>query len=589
MEGTAAQPQRGAGVGDDERESRDDCRPGARHVGHGSEAHRDWRRAVCPHGGSHEHAEDEDHGGNCQHRGDRRHGADTDGCREHPASVGGGDSDRNGDSVRGEHGEHDPGAVGEAAQQVEADPPDATVFCRSGRPPVFELKARARRRTSANGRLRNVNASVGVRSPAAIAMSAGERTTTRPSAPKPSGCQIDGACSVLPVSRKSAPAPAIASHTASAVKTKLIKILITDSPKGDAHDHGGGQNHTEKAGIAWAIPAERASGTRRSMAAGEEGGDHGGNQGRLSGVRGDTHKVEKEGDLVKIAMTPTTSIAVTMSAAIGSANPTKRNTAMPPTSRTSRAVGYAIPGAAFDTCIVIRTLVLHKGVAYLQAGAGIVADSDPQEERRELPEQARRARDGDSPGRGALVILLVDNYDSFTYNLAHLFGELGCEVVVLRNDQLDADEAERLAPSHLVVSPWAGAQAEAGATVDVIRRLAPHTRTLGVCLGHQAIVEAFGGEVGFARELVHGKAASVTHDGRGIFAGLPESFEAGRYHSLAATTVPRKLEVSATSADGEVMGVRRRELPVDGVQFHPESVLTPLGSKLAKNFLESGS
>jgi anthranilate synthase component 2 len=184
------------------------------------------------------------------------------------------------------------------------------------------------------------------------------------------------------------------------------------------------------------------------------------------------------------------------------------------------------------------------------------------------------------------VILLIDNYDSFTYNLAHLFGELGCEVVVLRNDELDADEAERLAPSHLVVSPGPGRPADAGATIDVVRRLAPSTRTLGVCLGHQAIVEAFGGEVGFARELVHGKAARVTHDGRGLFAGLPDGFEAGRYHSLAATTVPDELEVSATTADGEVMGVRHRELPVDGVQFHPESVLTGSGPHLLSNFLE---
>jgi anthranilate synthase/aminodeoxychorismate synthase-like glutamine amidotransferase len=184
------------------------------------------------------------------------------------------------------------------------------------------------------------------------------------------------------------------------------------------------------------------------------------------------------------------------------------------------------------------------------------------------------------------VILLVDNYDSFTYNLAHLFGELGCEVVVRRNDEIDADEAERLAPSHLVVSPGPGRPAEAGATIAIVQRLAPTTRTLGVCLGHQAIVEAFGGKVGFARELVHGKATKVVHDGRGLFDGLPESFEAGRYHSLAAATVPDSLEVSAITADGEVMAVRHRELPVDGVQFHPESVLTPLGPDLARNFLQ---
>ncbi len=185
------------------------------------------------------------------------------------------------------------------------------------------------------------------------------------------------------------------------------------------------------------------------------------------------------------------------------------------------------------------------------------------------------------------MILLVDNYDSFTYNLAHLFGELGCEVLVRRNDELDPDEAERLGPSHLVVSPGPGRPADAGASIEIVKRLTPHTRTLGVCLGHQAIVEAFGGEVGFARELVHGKATQVVHDGKGLFAGLPERFEAGRYHSLAATAVPDTLEVSAVTDDGEVMAVRHRELPVDGVQFHPESVLTPSGRDLAKNFLEA--
>src|ERR671937_1822089 len=184
------------------------------------------------------------------------------------------------------------------------------------------------------------------------------------------------------------------------------------------------------------------------------------------------------------------------------------------------------------------------------------------------------------------MLLLVDNYDSFTYNLAHLFGELGVEVVVRRNDAIDADGAERLAPSHLVVSPGPGRPEAAGATVEIVRRLAPTTPTLGVCLGHQAIVAAFGGEIGPAKRLVHGKASAVRHDGRGIFNGLPEEFEAGRYHSLAATSVPDCLEVSATCSDGEVMAVRHRELPVDGVQFHPESVLTPLGPELARNFLE---
>jgi anthranilate synthase/aminodeoxychorismate synthase-like glutamine amidotransferase len=185
------------------------------------------------------------------------------------------------------------------------------------------------------------------------------------------------------------------------------------------------------------------------------------------------------------------------------------------------------------------------------------------------------------------VILLIDNYDSFTYNLAHLFGELGAEVDVRRNDAIDADEAERLEPSHLVISPGPGRPADAGATNEIIRRLAPRVPTLGVCLGHQAIVEVFGGEVGLAKTLVHGKASVINHDGLGLFGGLPDDFIAGRYHSLAATSIPEELDVSATcGADGEVMAVRHRELRIDGVQFHPESVLTPVGPDLARNFLE---
>jgi anthranilate synthase component 2 len=184
-----------------------------------------------------------------------------------------------------------------------------------------------------------------------------------------------------------------------------------------------------------------------------------------------------------------------------------------------------------------------------------------------------------------MKLLLVDNYDSFTYNLAHLFEELGAEVIVRRNDEIDAGEAGRLAPTHLVVSPGPGRPADSGATLEIISRLAPTTPTLGVCLGHQAIVEAFGGEIGSAGRLLHGKASQIHHDGRGIFFGLPEGFAAGRYHSLAATRIPDMLEVSTRSEDGEVMAVRHRELRIDGLQFHPESVLTPLGPVLAHNFL----
>jgi anthranilate synthase/aminodeoxychorismate synthase-like glutamine amidotransferase len=183
------------------------------------------------------------------------------------------------------------------------------------------------------------------------------------------------------------------------------------------------------------------------------------------------------------------------------------------------------------------------------------------------------------------MLLMIDNYDSFTYNLVHLFQELGAEVRVFRNDAITPDEAEQLAPSHVVISPGPGRPADAGVSVDVIRRLGPRVPTLGVCLGHQAIVAAFGGEVGQAQALLHGKSSPIEHDGKGIFAGLPANFEAGRYHSLAALQVPAELEVTARTPDGEVMGVRHRELPIEGVQFHPESVLTPLGHELAENFL----
>ena len=176
------------------------------------------------------------------------------------------------------------------------------------------------------------------------------------------------------------------------------------------------------------------------------------------------------------------------------------------------------------------------------------------------------------------MILVVDNYDSFTYNLVHMLEELGGEVIVRRND---ANGLEELEPTHLVLSPGPGRPPER--IVELVRRT--RARTLGVCLGHQAIVQAFGGEIGRANRLVHGKASPVEHDGRGLFAGLPPAFDAGRYHSLAATSVPSCFEISARG-DGEVMAVRHRELPIDGVQFHPESVLTPHGRDLLRNFLQ---
>ena len=187
--------------------------------------------------------------------------------------------------------------------------------------------------------------------------------------------------------------------------------------------------------------------------------------------------------------------------------------------------------------------------------------------------------------RQRVKVLMIDNYDSFTYNLVHLLEELGAEVVTVRNDTITPDEAVALAPDRLVVSPGPGRPGDAGVSIELIRRLGPTTRTLGVCLGHQAIVEAFGGEIGQAQALLHGKSSLVTHDGSGVFAGLPDEVEVGRYHSLAATTVPGDLVVTSRTDDGEVMGVRHVTYPVEGVQFHPESVLTPLGPTMARNFL----
>jgi anthranilate synthase component II len=181
---------------------------------------------------------------------------------------------------------------------------------------------------------------------------------------------------------------------------------------------------------------------------------------------------------------------------------------------------------------------------------------------------------------------MIDNYDSFTYNLVHLFEELGAEVATYRNDAITPDEAEALAPDRLVISPGPGRPAGAGVSIELIRRLGPRVPTLGVCLGHQAIVEAFGGEIGPARALLHGKASTISHDGRGVYRELPAEVVVGRYHSLAAIAVPPVLHVTARTEDGEVMGVRHESLPIEGVQFHPESVLTPDGPAIARAFLE---
>jgi anthranilate synthase/aminodeoxychorismate synthase-like glutamine amidotransferase len=184
-------------------------------------------------------------------------------------------------------------------------------------------------------------------------------------------------------------------------------------------------------------------------------------------------------------------------------------------------------------------------------------------------------------------LLLIDNYDSFTYNLVQAFLVLGAEVSVYRNDALTPNEALALAPSHLCISPGPGTPYDAGVSMDMIRAFAGRIPVLGVCLGHQSIVEVFGGKVVRAGRLMHGKTSLVRHDGLTLFAGLPQPCEVGRYHSLIAApeTLPQVLEVSAQTAEGEIMGVRHRSLAVEGVQFHPESILTPEGPRLLGNFL----
>ena len=184
-------------------------------------------------------------------------------------------------------------------------------------------------------------------------------------------------------------------------------------------------------------------------------------------------------------------------------------------------------------------------------------------------------------------LLLIDNYDSFTYNLVQAFLVLGADVRVFRNDAIDIAAAKALQPTHLCISPGPGTPYDAGVSMDMIRAFAGKIPVLGVCLGHQSITEVFGGKVVRAGRLMHGKTSPVNHDGRTLFAGLPQPCEVGRYHSLIAQpeTLPPILEVTARTAEGEIMGVRHRELVVEGVQFHPESVLTPDGPKLMENFL----
>ena len=184
-------------------------------------------------------------------------------------------------------------------------------------------------------------------------------------------------------------------------------------------------------------------------------------------------------------------------------------------------------------------------------------------------------------------MLLIDNYDSFTYNLVQAFAAMGATVKVYRNDEITTPESEKLAPTHLVISPGPGRPEDAGVSLEMIGAWAGRIPILGVCLGHQSIVQQHGGEIVRAERLMHGKTSMVSHDGETIFAGLPNPFEVGRYHSLCAEvdSLPDELVVTARTARGEIMGVRHRTQPLEGVQFHPESVLTPEGNRLMANFM----
>jgi len=186
------------------------------------------------------------------------------------------------------------------------------------------------------------------------------------------------------------------------------------------------------------------------------------------------------------------------------------------------------------------------------------------------------------------MLLVIDNYDSFTYNLVQYFGELGAVVQVVRNDAMTVDEIEALAPERLVISPGPCTPAEAGISVEAIRRFAGRIPILGVCLGHQSLAVAFGGTIVRASRLMHGKTSPIYHDGRTVFRNLPQPFRATRYHSLLVerTSLPDCLEVSAWTEEGEIMGLRHRDMPVEGVQFHPELILTDVGKDLLRNFLE---
>ncbi len=265
-------------------------------------------------------------------------------------------------------------------------------------------------------------------------------------------------------------------------------------------------------------------------------------------------------------------------------------------------VGYISYSGELDSCIAIRTIVMQGEQIEVQAGAGIVADSEPQREHQECLNKANALfkavelaektlspsiKVDSAPQKNHLPrVVLIDNYDSFTYNLAQYLGELGAEVLIFRNDALSVDQIAALKPTHLVISPGPGAPEQAGISNQVIEQLGKMIPTLGVCLGHQCIGYTFGGRVSHAPTLMHGKTSMIYHNGDSLFLGVPSPFEATRYHSLVVyEPLPNNLEVTARTEDGVVMALRHKQYPIFGVQFHPESILTNHGKQILANFL----
>jgi anthranilate synthase component I len=258
------------------------------------------------------------------------------------------------------------------------------------------------------------------------------------------------------------------------------------------------------------------------------------------------------------------------------------------------AVGYFSYNGNADFAITIRTLFANKSQAYLQAGAGIVADSVPEREWLETDHKAQaliRALEI-AGGQKPLKVLVIDNYDSFVYNLVQYIGELGAQTVVYRNDKITLEEVARLKPDRIVISPGPGNPEDEkyfGVCTAILQNLSKNTPTLGVCLGHQGIIHAFGGKIINAKKLMHGKTCTIKHNHQALFSGVRNPFSATRYHSLAGErdSIPECLEITAEAIDdGEIMGIRHSKYPIYGVQFHPESILCDDGKLIIKNFLE---